>query len=133
VKYLNQALTKVIQLFRETEQWDLVSLGINTTLTSYECTRVSPFNPFASACAKSIETLGIENGEVLVSYEILAKKGPPELSGDDKEVLHSAFLGELYDNMFNSNIVMLLNATATAKGSPVNKTTVPSRTQGTQD
>jgi hypothetical protein len=46
VKYFNQALTKAICLFRETEQWELVSLGIKTTLTSYEHTGINPFNPF---------------------------------------------------------------------------------------
>jgi hypothetical protein len=108
---------KAICLFRETAQWELVSLGINTALTSYKCTGgVSPLNPFALAWAESIETLMMkENGEIIVSYEIIAKKGAPELSGDDKEVLHSALLGELYDNMLNSNIAILLEEQILAK------------------
>jgi hypothetical protein len=57
-----------------------------------------------------LRTLGIkENVELLVSYEVLTREGAPsDLSGDDKEVLLLAFLGELYDDMLDSNITMLL-------------------------
>jgi hypothetical protein len=116
VKYFNQALTKAIRLFREIEQWELVSLGVNTTLTSYEHTGVNPFNLVASSWVESIETLGMkENGETQVSYKILAREGDPELSGDEKEVLHLAFLGELYNDMLDSNIAMLLGEQILAK------------------
>ncbi len=116
VKYFNQALTSAIRLFRETERRELVSLGINTTLTSYERTGVSPFNPFASAWTESIETLGMkEMEETKVSYEILVKEGAPELSDDEKQVLRSAFPGELYAEMLDSDIAMLLGEQILAK------------------
>jgi hypothetical protein len=70
---------------------------------------VSPFNPFASAWTESIETLGMkEMEETKVSYEILVKEGAPELSDDEKQVLRSAFPGELYAEMLDSDIAMLL-------------------------
>ena len=74
----------------------MVSLGINTTLTSYERTGVSPFNPFASAWTESIETLGMkEMEEKKVSYNILVKEGAPELSDDEKRLFSDSAAREL--------------------------------------
>jgi hypothetical protein len=54
-----------------------------------------------------------ENGEMLVSYKILAREGVPKLPGDEKEVL--AFLGELYNDMLDSNITIFLGEQILAK------------------
>ncbi len=45
-------------LFLETERNDLHGLGYNNTTNAYEHTSMFPFNHFASAWMKAIETLG---------------------------------------------------------------------------
>jgi hypothetical protein len=65
---------------------------------------------------ESIETLGMkENNEMKLYCEIIVKEGAPELSDNEKEVMCSAFQGELYDDMLDSDIVMLLGEPILAK------------------
>jgi hypothetical protein len=56
-----------------------------------------------------------ETEEMKVSYEILVKEGAAVLSEDEKMVLRASFLGELYKDMLDSDIAMLLGEQILAK------------------